>query len=242
MLHNPSIHTENIHRQERGRYLGDLVYGANDGIITTFAVISGATGATLLPGIIIILGLANLVGDGISMGLSNFLSLRSRRDFEKTQRRIEEHEIETFPEKEREETAAILRRWGIGERELSATLAAITSNKKRWTDLMMIEELKIIEHGSGNPSRHGMATAAAFFVAGFLPLIPYLFGVPGAYQFGVSIAATAASLFIVGAARTIVTGTHPLRSGFEMLLVGGLAAGAAYAVGAIVTMAVGIAI
>jgi len=234
------VHSESVHQSSRGKYLGDFVYGANDGIITTFAVVSGAAGATLAPGIILILGLANLFGDGISMGLSNFLSLRSRRDFERKQRSIEEREIEEFPDEERKEVADILRRWGIPEARIGETVIEITKDKKRWTDLMMIEELKIIEMGDGSPARHGLATMGAFVVAGALPLIPYLFGIPAEFQFIVSIIATAVSLFIVGAARTIVTDAPWFRSGLEMLLVGGLAATAAYGVGAAVKTMFGI--
>lgn len=159
-------------------YIGDLVLGANDGIITSFAVISGAAGAGLPAFVVIVLGLANLVADGISMGLSNYLSLRSAKDAEK--------------------------KVGINESRLD------------------------------HPSRHGLATGLAFASAGALPLAPYFFGIPQNAQFPVAIVATAFSLFAVGALRTLVTGRHWLRSGMEMLLVGGAAAIAAYGVGAAV--------
>jgi VIT1/CCC1 family predicted Fe2+/Mn2+ transporter len=64
---------------KKGVYIGDFVYGANDGIVTTFAVVAGATGAFLPQGVIIILGLANLFADGFSMGASNYLALRSQK-------------------------------------------------------------------------------------------------------------------------------------------------------------------
>ncbi len=76
------VHSEKIHQAERGLYIGDLVYGANDGIITTFAVVSGAAGASFSPGIIIVFGMANPIADGISMGLSNYLAIRSRLDYQ----------------------------------------------------------------------------------------------------------------------------------------------------------------
>lgn len=68
-----------------GVYVGDFVYGANDGIVTTFAVVAGATGALLPSGVIIILGLANLLADGFSMGASNYLALRSEKELEGVQ-------------------------------------------------------------------------------------------------------------------------------------------------------------
>ena len=162
--------------REKGFYIGDLVLGANDGIITSFAVISGAAGAGLPAFVVIVLGLANLVADGISMGLSNYLSLESTKEAEE--------------------------RVGISEKRLD------------------------------HPSKHGLATALAFSSAGILPLIPYFFGIPQHLQFSVAIAATAAALFTVGALRTLVTGKHWIRSGLEMLVVGGIAAITAYVVGA----------
>lgn len=69
-------------KSQIGHYLSPLVYGANDGIITTFAVVSGATGATLAPEIVVILGIANLFADGFSMGVSNYLSMKSKREYE----------------------------------------------------------------------------------------------------------------------------------------------------------------
>tara|TARA_Y100000310_G_C20620584_1_gene783058 strand:+ start:715 stop:1272 length:558 start_codon:yes stop_codon:yes gene_type:complete len=68
---------------KEGSYIGNLVYGANDGIVTTFAIVAGATGALLSPGIIVILGIANLLADGFSMGASNFLAVRSEQEMEK---------------------------------------------------------------------------------------------------------------------------------------------------------------
>ncbi|OHB03582.1 MAG: hypothetical protein A3B03_02560 [Candidatus Zambryskibacteria bacterium RIFCSPLOWO2_01_FULL_42_41] len=171
---------------KKGFYIGDLVLGANDGIITSFAVISGAAGAGLPAFVVIVLGLANLVADGISMGLSNYLSLRSTKEAEL--------------------------RVGINETRLD------------------------------HPSRHGLATGLAFVSAGALPLIPYFFNTSPSARFSVAIAATAISLFVVGALRTLVTGSHWLRSGLEMLFVGGIAALAAYIVGAAVRAFFGIAV
>lgn len=229
-----AIVPEKIHRISRGKYIGDLVYGSNDGIVTTFAVVSGAAGAFISPGIIIILGLANLVADGISMGVSSYLSTRSRLDFQKKQRLIEEREVETMPDKEKDETRVILRSWGIDEDKIEGVVQSITKDKKKWVDLMMRDELGIVEEESSSPINHALATSLSFMLAGSLPLTPYLFGITSESQFVVSIIATAISLFVVGAMRTYVTGTNWLKAGLQMLLVGGVAAGAAYFVGAAV--------
>jgi vacuolar iron transporter family protein len=224
------------HRLHQGTYIGDFVFGANDGIITTFAVVAGAAGALLSPGVIIILGLANLIADGFSMGASSFLSLRSQRDFVKLQRKKEEWEVEHFPEIEREEIRNILRHWGVAQEYVESSASAITKDKKRWIDLMMREELDLREQEPGSPLQHGAATFLAFIAAGFLPLIPYLiFQLPN--QFMVSSVVAGLAFFGVGAARSFLTATSPVKAGLEMLVVGGFAAAVAFAVGfAIKTM------
>jgi VIT1/CCC1 family predicted Fe2+/Mn2+ transporter len=236
------IHSEKIHQSEHGLYISDIVYGANDGIITTFAVVSGAVGASLSPGTIVILGLANMVADGISMGLSNYLGISSKLDFQKQERLREEYEVENFPEKEREEVREIFLRWGVPEKHLEEILNAVTSDKKRWVDLMMREELGIYEDQVVSPAKHGLITMISFMLAGFLPLTPYVFGVQAESQFSLSLLATAGSLFTVGSARTLITGANWLRSGLQMLGVGSLAAASSYYVGALVKYLFGISI
>src|SRR3989337_3094736 len=85
---------ELYHQHQAGTYIKDLIYGANDGIITTFAVVAGATGASLSPMVVIILGFANLLADGVSMGAGNYLGIKSERDYQRAQRKKEEWEID----------------------------------------------------------------------------------------------------------------------------------------------------
>ncbi|HEX5468716.1 MAG TPA: VIT1/CCC1 transporter family protein [Gaiellaceae bacterium] len=159
-------------------YLPDLVYGANDGVITTFAVVTGVVGADLSRTIILILGFANLTADGISMGASNYLARRSTVEDEERQSRVD-------------------------------------------------------------ALRHGGATVIAFVVAGIVPLLAYLLPIPAGGRFETAIALTGLTLFAVGAGRSLFTGLSPLRSGLEMLLVGSLAAVAAYLIGALAAAVTG---
>ena len=97
-----------MHVEPRGvyqtaqHYVGDLVYGANDGILTSFAVVAGVTGGSLSSGIVLIVGLANLFADGLSMGVGNYLSIRARESALEQQQRPEEeswpgrHGLATF--------------------------------------------------------------------------------------------------------------------------------------------------
>lgn len=225
-------HAEEVwHRLHQGTYIGDFVYGANDGLITTFAVVAGAAGAGFSPWVIIILGLANLLADGLSMGASRFLSITAERDFYESQKHREKWEMEHFPEIEKEEVRNILKRWGVKEERIEPVLQDLVKDKQRWLAIMMREELDLHESDATKPVRHGFATSAAFIAVGSLPLVPYLFGLPTQSQFLVALFTTAFILFGVGAARTLITAGSWIKSGFEMLLIGGSAALLAFGVG-----------
>jgi len=221
------------HRHTTGKYIGDLIYGANDGIITTFAVVAGAVGASLSPVVIIILGFANIFADGISMGASNYLSIRSEQDYAKAQRKKEEWEVDNLREIEIDEIREIFERKGFRGSDLKKAVEVITSDRKIWVDTMMIDELRIMEDEGENPIKHGLATVAAFFLAGIVPLLAYVIpGVPN--TFWVAVVLGMVSLFIVGALRSLVTAVTWLRGGLEMLFVGSGAAMVAFIVGNLV--------
>ncbi len=163
-------------------YVQDLVYGANDGIITTFAVVAGVAGGSLAPAAVLIVGAANLAADGLSMGVGNYLSIRA-------------HE-------------SALEAQGLPGEEAS-------------------------------PARHGLATFAAFVVAGTVPLAPYLVLSSPGTRAAASIGLTLVALFGVGAARTVVTVGRWWKSGVEVLLLGTVVGIAAYSAGVVVAAVLG---
>lgn len=233
--HTPEAISHSIEsHQASGSYVGDFVYGAMDGSITTFAVVSGVAGAALSPSIVIILGLANLLADGFSMAVGNYLSTKSRNEFIENERKREEWEVEHYPKGEVEEIRQIFSRKGFRGKGLDAVVQTITSDKKVWIDTMMSEELGILKERN-SPIKKGTATFASFALVGFIPLVPYLAaffsgGVAGNVYF-LSVALTFITFFLVGSAKIFVTGKNWLLSGLETLAVGGLAAVIAYLVG-----------
>ncbi len=239
--HDPGRVARAVHgREEHGgagsQYIGDLVYGGLDGIITTFAVVSGVAGANLGTGVILILGLANLLADGFSMATGAYLSSKSEQEYYDKEREREFWEIEHFPEGEKAELYELYRQKGYTEEEAGQLVSILTRDDERWVDAMMIDELGMMKDES-NPMFNGLATLIAFIVAGVVPLLVYLVGLafpvaPGA-AFPISIALSGLALFGLGIAKVLVTHQNPLKSGLEMLLVGGLAAVVAYAVGAL---------
>lgn len=220
-------------RHTAGKYIGDLIYGSNDGIITTFAIVASAAGANLPHLVIIILGLANIVADGISMGASNYLGGKSEKDFAKSQREKEIWEIKNLRDLEVEEVREIYRQKGFIGKDLSRAVEIITSNEKVWVDTMMKDELGIIEDPKDKPAKHGFVTFMAFILAGFIPLLPFF--IPNLHNpFLISSIVAAVTLFIVGASRSFVTAVSFFRGGIEMFIVGSLAGTAAYFIGSVV--------
>ncbi len=215
-----------------GNYIKDLVYGANDGIITTFAVVAGAVGADMASSVIIILGFANLLADGFSMAASNFLGSRSENELYIEEEKREWHEVENLPDREHEEVMEIFEKHGFDDATSVQLTNLIKSNKKFWVDFMMKYELGFGEPEHGSEWKGASLTFLAFVVAGTLPLLPFTFmEISRQSIFIYSILATSFALFTVGSLRSIITKAHWLWSGMEMLFVGGIAAAVSYYVG-----------
>ncbi len=219
---------------ERGKYLGDAVYGALDGIVTTFAVVAGVVGASLSSKIILILGFANLLADGISMAAGSYLSRRSIEGFRDQQRSDELERIESNPEKQRRAIRRIYREKGFTGRFLEQAVKTITGDKRRWTEEMMVGDLGLLDEGV-NPALAGITTFVAFFLAGSVPLLSYVAALflPQFSESSFLLACflTGLTLFIVGSMRSLLMLRNWLHAGLEMLVVGGIAAGASYVFG-----------
>lgn len=231
-------HTEKAIAREQhthtGTYVGDFVYGAIDGSVTTFAVVSGVAGAALSANIVIILGLANLFADGFSMAIGNYLSSKSNKEFIQQERAREEWEIENYPAGEIEEIRQIYKKKGFQGKDLERAVKVITSNRKLWVDTMMADELGLLEE-KASPVKKGTVTFIAFLLIGSIPLIPYFLSYFSETikesVYPLSIIMTVLAFFFIGSAKVLVTKKNWLKSGIETLLVGSLAAIIAFFVG-----------
>jgi len=216
--------------------LRDFILGAIDGTVTTFAVVSGVSGAGLPAGVLIILGVANLVADGFSMGISNFLGTRAEQQQRARTRREEAYHIRMVPEGEREEIRQIFANKGFSGADLERVVEVITSDDERWVAVMMREE-----HGypaaEVSPWRAGLVTYSGFMIAGLLPLLPFIYqaivtgGLPQAFFWSMGLAA--AVFFTIGALKSLFVEQRWYWAGLEILAIGGVAAGLAYLVGAV---------
>jgi len=218
-------------------YLKQIVFGGNDGIVTTFAIVAGFAGAGMdgaaqIGGIAVLLfGVANLLADASAMGLGEFLSSRSEQDAYNAARARELHEIKTNPEFERRETLEILAEQGITGDDAERMTEVLMRNPEFLADLMMQYELGMPDPSGENAALNGAATFASFIVFGAIPLIPYFLLEPTAMTFNLSVLATFSALVALGLLRWKATNETMFRCVGETVLVGGICAIVAFGVG-----------
>lgn len=221
-------------RDRGGEYIGSFVYGALDGSITTFAVVSGVAGAGLSPNVVIILGLANLFADGLSMGVSDYLSTKSEIEYVEKEKMRELRLIGIQPEVEKEAIRKIYQDKGFKRKALDDAVKAVTENKDVWVKEKLVFDLGLLDEDV-DPRKSGLITFLAFIVVGFIPLISYIFAGFDPFiadnSYSLALLLTGVAFFGAGAARVFVTGKRWWKSGLEMLFVGAIASGVAYLVG-----------
>ena len=213
----------------------DFIYGSIDGAVTTFAIVAGVMGAGLSPGIILILGFANLFADGFSMAVANFQASKARIEYIEMKRKQEEWEIDNLEEQEKDEIRDIYRKKGFKDELLEEVVRTITSRRKVWVDTMMKEELGLMEDGK-RPLANSISTFAGFNLVGLIPLIPFmlflLIGNAAQHDaFVCSAVLVAFAFFIVGAIKGKIVKKSKIMSGLFTLMIGGVAAIAAYVIG-----------
>lgn len=233
-MHNESsLHKTSLVFKRFEKYLGEFVYGGIDGCVTTFAIVAGSVGAGLDSAVIIILGFANLLADGFAMSVGAYLSSKSNKDNFEKHRQIEYWEVENLPEAEREEIRDIYRAKGFTGDLLERVVQVITSDKDRWVNDMMKDELEMIDEDK-SPVLIGGVTYVSFITIGLIPLIVYVvdyINPSGRNLFFTSSMLTAIGFLIIGLLKAYVNKTRYWKGMLETVLLGGMAAMVAYYVG-----------
>ena len=233
-----SLHKSAEHRIGRVQeYLKQIVYGGNDGIVTTFSVVAGfagfgAEGAATVGGIAVLLfGLANLFADGTAMGLGEYLSSVSERDVYRGARERELDEIRSDPQSETAEAVQIMSGRGVPPEDAHAIAEIMVRNPQFMADFMMQYEIGVADPSGNGAVVRGLVTFTSFVMFGMAPLVPYFLFEPVPATFRLSVAATFSALVALGLLRWRVTTQGLGRSVGETVLVGSTCAAVAYAVG-----------
>jgi VIT1/CCC1 family predicted Fe2+/Mn2+ transporter len=226
--HNPHDIARRLQKGPKVSYLRDWVYGGIDGTVTTFAIMAGVVGADLSSGVVVVLGVANLLADGFSMAAANFSSTKTEIEEYAQMRRMEERHVELDPEGEREEVRQIFEAKGFKGDALETAVDVITARRESWIDTMMTEE-----HGmppvNRSPSRAALFTFLSFVLCGSVPLLAYLFQF--ANPLPIATVMTGATFFAIGSLRSRWSPTPWWRAGLETFAIGMSAAGVAFIVG-----------
>lgn len=207
--------------------LRDIVLGMSDGLTVPFALAAGLSGAVDNTTIIITAGLAEIVAGSIAMGLGGYLAARSDAEHYHAERAREETEVQQKAKVEAEEVAEVFRAYGLTSAELKPVVEALRRRPRAWVDFMMRFELGLEKPDPRRALASALTIALAYTVGGFIPLGPYIV-LPAKMALPASVGITLLALAIFGYVKGHFTGASPLRSSLQTVLIGGLAAAAAF--------------
>ncbi len=221
-------------------YLKQIVYGGNDGIVTTFAVVAGFTGARAdgVVGLgaiaVLIFGLANLFADAVSMGLGEFLSDRSQRDVWHARHAAIRSAIAADPAPQMHRLAAELRTRGLSAADADRAAALLLRSPDLGAELILSQSDGLVSPSEHHAAPRALVTFLAFVAFGLIPILPYILLDASALTFGLSVGATLAALVLLGLVRWRASGDNPARALVETVGVGTICALVAFAAGALV--------
>ena len=216
-----------------GGFLREAIFGANDGLVTTTALIAGLYGAALSSRIVILGSLAEVVGGSISMALGTYISIKSQIEYYQNETKREKRHIKEFPELEREEIKRIYAQKGFSGRILSKLVYHLTSNKRRWLSVVLREGLGLAPERFERPRTAALTIGMSYVAIGFLPVIPFFF-FPAVSALFFSLSLAALLFFFGGSLKSIVIGKRWFVGGFEVFFIGAIASVASYFAGAII--------
>jgi VIT1/CCC1 family predicted Fe2+/Mn2+ transporter len=228
-------------RWHRANYAGSLraaVFGANDGLVSNFSLVMGVTGAGVGSRFVLLTGVAGLLAGAFSMAAGEYVSVRSQRELYEQQLALEEQELKSSPEEEREELALIYQAKGIPENQAMDLASQILSNPQTAIDTLAREELGLDPSSLGSPWSAAFSSFAAFAGGALIPVLPFVL-MRGPAAIGVSAGLCGMALFLVGALISVFTGRNPVASGLRMVAIGALAATVTFLTGKLLGVSVG---
>ncbi len=199
----------------RGNWLREMVFGLNDGLVTTLVFIMAVS--EVAPARLLLVVIGEVLAGGISMALGGYLSSQTVRQILEKRIATEHYEVEHEPEEERAELVNIYRNKGFRGALLDQVVGFLTANRERWQQAMVHDELGVVEDTDINPGLEGLRTGVSFVVGGFIPTVPLMLALPQARWWAYGL--TAITALALGAVKARYTQQGPLRAGLEFLVV-----------------------
>jgi len=205
----------NERHPHRGDWLRNIIFGLNDGLVTTLVFVMAVS--EVAPGRLLLVVLGEVLAGGISMALGGYLSARTAKQVLDQRIATERYEIEHEPEEERAELRAIYRNKGFSGPLLHHVVGHLTANQERWHQAMVHDELGVVEDTRINPWLQGIQVGLSFVVGGLIPTAPVLLALPQLQWWAYGL--TALTAMVLGAIKARYTHQGPVRAGIEFLVV-----------------------
>jgi VIT1/CCC1 family predicted Fe2+/Mn2+ transporter len=213
----------------------DVVLGMSDGLTVPFALAAGLTGAVSNARVVLVAGVAELAAGAIAMGLGGYLAAKSEADTWHSELRREREEVAEVPSEEKDEVRKVFKGWGLEGHVLDEATEAVCSDRDRWVNFMMREELQLSKPDPTRARVSALTIGGSYVAGGAIPLAPYLFHVPITTALAASVGVTLLALAVFGAFKGRLTGRPPGGEALRTVLVGALASGAAYALARLIS-------
>jgi predicted membrane protein (TIGR00267 family) len=225
------IHLHHEAHLQSSDLLTDVVIGMSDGLTVPFALAAGLSGAVQgNVSLIWIAGIAEISAGSIAMGLGGYLAGRTEQDHYESELKKEYWELTHKRKDEIWEVKKVFLDWGLTEETAEEATQEIIKDDKRWVDFMMKYELGLEKPDPKRASRSAFNIGLSYIVGGLIPLIPYFFVSDAISGLKVSAIITLACLFIFGFFKSKITGINPWTGGLKVMMIGALAAGAAFTI------------
>ena len=218
----PELHNKNT------TLVKDIIIGMSDGLTVPFALTAGLSGVLSTNHLIIISGLAEITAGCISMGLGGYLAGQTEVEHYETELKREYDEIESVPFIELKEVEDIFTGLGVAESLSKQVALQVSKDKNRWADFMMKLELKLEKPEKDRAAISAGTIAISYLIGGFIPLSPYILFSDNHIAFNLSCLVTIFALVIFGFFKSKVTGQPLLKGTIKVVLIGIIAAGAAF--------------
>ncbi|RYZ19587.1 MAG: iron transporter [Chitinophagaceae bacterium] len=223
-------HLHHEEHMESSDVIKDIVIGMSDGLTVPFALAAGLSGAVHDARIVVIAGIAEIAAGSIAMGLGGYLAGRTEADHYENERRREYYEVEHLRHREVQETKDFFAGLGLSEDLQERATAEIASDTDRWVDFMMRFELGLERPDPKRARRSAFNIGLSYIVGGLVPLSPYFFVQEPVDGLKISVCLTLICLFVFGWVKSKLTGVPPFGGALRVLLIGALAAGAAFGI------------